>query len=298
MPNPINTGGIVGTDNISPIYNADRRWQVWNMDELYLGGIASNKYVPKINDLVFQITGSLVTRYIVFDINLSNLIPVLREEDSVTQTPNITADEILFGVGPGTQSDTYRVYIDKSVTPYRLSIDARLMVAGTMCRWCKIFKGSILTTSGNVISRMYDSSGNLISENVPLELAADVLINNHTIRNVSPCYTNNDLMDGELVTAVFYDDTGYVVSKRQLLVENTAFIKSTDVGTKYIVSIDMKSPFMSPTNVRLIQYPVNVPLASLNLIGLVTYSDGSVVEYPVNGTKFTIYGFENYVATQ
>lgn len=297
MPNPISTGGVIGIDNVSPIYNADRRWQIWNMDEIYLGDIASNKYVPKINDVVFEIVGAHITKYIVEDINIVTLIPVFREEDSVTPNNNLSKDDILYGVGPGTQSDTYRVYIDKSVVPYRLDVDHRLMVAGTMCRWAKIFKGALLTNSGNVISRMYDASGNLLSENIPLELAADHLLDNKTIKIVTPCYTNSNLMDGELVTAVFYDDAGFVVSKRQLLVENTSFIRAVDASAKYILGISLKSPFIDPNNYKVILYPINVPLNGLNLIGVVNYSNGETAEYPVDGTKFSIFGFDQYVAT-
>lgn len=297
MPNPTSTGGIIGIDNVSPIYNSDRRWQIWNMNEIYLGTIASNKYVPKINDIVFEIIGSTITKYIVEDISLTTLIPTFREEDTVTPTTNFSTEDILFGVGPGTQSDTYRVYIDKSVLPYRLAVDSRLMVAGTMCKWAKIFKGALLTDNGNVVSRMYDASGNLLSENIPLELVADNLINNYSIKTVTPCYTNVDLLDGEVVTAVFYDDAGFIVSKRQLLVENTSFIRAVDASAKYIIGISLKSPFISPNDYKLIQYPINVPLNGLNLTGVVSYSNGEIREYPVDGTKFKIFGFDNYVAT-
>jgi len=296
MPNPLDTNGVIGTDNISPIYNANRRWQIWNMDEIYLGDIAANKYVPKINDVVFEIIGTAITRYIVMDISLTTLVPVLHEANK-TDYGNFTDEDLLLGVGPGTQSDTYRILIDKSVVPYRLTVDGRLTVAGSMCRWAKIFKGHILSENGVVISRMYDANGNLLSENIPLELVANTLLDNRAIKRISPCYTNADLQDGEVVTAVHYDDAGFVVSKRQLLVENTAYIRSVDASVKYIVSISLKSPFISTTNVRLIQYPINVPLAGLNLIGVVTYSDGQVVELPVDGTKFSIFGFEQYIAT-
>lgn len=54
---------------------------------------------------------------------------------------------------------------------------------------------------------------------------------------------------------------------------------------------------MSPVNDNLLEYPINVPLMGLNLVGRVTYSDGSHREYPVDNTRFSIYGFEGYLAT-
>jgi len=298
MPNPPNVGGVVGTDNVSPIYNPNGRWQVWNMEEIYLGQTAANKYVPKVNDVIFDIVGRQITRYIVKDINPTTMVAILQIEDETNESGIFSEEDILLGVGPGTQSDTYRIYLDQSVSPYRLSVDARLKVAGTMCRWCKLFRGSDVSASGIVISRMYDGNGVLTSENIPLELAATELLTNHAIKVVSSAYTNTSMLNGELVTAVFYDDAGYVVSKRQLLVENTGFIRSTDADKKYIISIGLESPFINVSTPRLIQYPINVPLNGLNLKGVVTYSNGEVRKYVVDGTKFTIFGFEQYIATQ
>lgn len=295
MPNPINTGGIVGTDGAAPIYNPNSRFQVWNYSEIYFGTIGSGKYVPKIGDLILEIVALSITKYIVLDISSTTLIPVLGEV--LSNNSNLTADDILLGIIPDTQSYTYRVYIDKSVVPFRLSVDSRLYAPGTLNRYCKIFKGSNISSTGLVISRMYDQSGILISENLPLELVATNLFNNVTLKVVAPGYTNYDLLDGELVTAVIYDDAGSAVQKRQLLVENTAFIRSTDANKKYIIGISLKSPFLSTTNSKLIQYPINVPLNGLNLIGVVTYSNGEEIEYPVDGTKFSIFGFEQYTAT-
>ena len=114
---------------------------------------------------------------------------------------------------------------------------------------------------------------------------------------VPVCYTSEQLPDGEVVTAVFYSDAGHVVSKRQLLVENTAFIRSSDAGTKYVSDISLESPFLSTSDPTLIQYPLNVPLSGLSLMGRVHYSDGSSLAMPVDGSKFAIFGLENYVAT-
>lgn len=298
MPSPLNAGGVVGIDNISPIYNPDAKWQIWNMNEIYLGSVAQNKYVPKIGDLVIEITGNHIAKFIVKDINPSTMIPVFITEDVVSPSAYFAPDDILIGVGPGQQSDTYRIYVDKSVTPYRMSVDARLKVAGSMCGYCKIFKGAdVSADTGQVISRVYDTNGQLVSENIALELAATQLLDNKTIKSVAPAYTTALLEDGELATAVFYDAAGFVVSKRQLLVENTAYIRSADADMKYIIGISLKSPFINSTNDRLIQYPINVLLSSLNLIGVVTYSNGEVKEYPVDGSKFTLFGLDQYVAT-
>jgi hypothetical protein len=288
---------VVGVDNVSPVYNPSSRWQVWNMNELYLGQTGEGKYVPKVGDEVHELTGSTITRFIVMDIHPETLIPRFHQEKANLVTSSFTEDDILFGVGPGTQSDTYRVYLDRSVAPYRLAVDARLKVGGSMVSTCKLFKGANVSDDGVVVSGVYNPNGQLVSENVPLELVAFETLTNHAIKVVMPCHTTADLLNGELVTAVFYDSLGFVVSKRQLLLENTAFIRSTDASRRYVVGITLETPFLSAVGSRSIQYPLNIPLNALNLIGVVNYNDGSSNRLAVDGTRFSVAGLDAYAAT-
>ena len=291
-----NINNIVGTDGVVPVLDPTSRWCWWNITEIFTGGIGATKYVPKVNDYVMD--SDNYTVYIVTAVDPTTLLSTLLEIKPSITTNAFSNDDILFGVGPGTQSDTYRIYYDNSVLPHILAVDARLKVGGSMCSYAKIFKGSdVSTTSGRVISRLYNQSGTLLTENVPLELAAVDSHTNHSIRTVSVCYTNEVLKDGEIVTVVFYSDQGNVVSKRQLLVENTSFIRSLDASRKYISSISLDSPFITPTVDGVINFPLNVPINALNLMGVVHYSDGSTLRMPVDGTKFKIHGIDQYIST-
>ena len=285
--------GIVGTDNQQPVYSPNSRWTIWNKNEIYTGGPGQGRYVPKVGDLVLD--QEYWIWYEVQSINSVTMVAVLVEKETKNLGGNLDDYDKLLGVGPGTQSDTYRVYVDKSVVPYVMAVDARLRVAGTMCASCKIFRGAELSNDAAVISKVYDNSNNFLGTIVPLELVAQD--GNISIRTVPVCYTSEDLKDGELVTAVFYSNSGHVVSKRQLLVENTSFIRSTDDSVKYIIGISLRSPFMSDSDPNIISYPINVPLAGMFLTGVVHYSDGSTMELPVDNQKFSIYGFDHFVST-
>jgi len=285
---------IVGSDNVAPVYNPNQRWSMWALDEIYFGQIGSGKYVPNVNDYVVDYNTD--EKWKVISVDETTLIPTL----SVLIAEFVgefSESDILLGVGPGTQSDTYRVYLDKSVTPHTLSVDARLQVAGSMVNKAMIFKGSELDGTAKVISSLYDQTGTLLGQAIPLELVAMTGAQNIAIKTVPVCHTLENLKDGEVVTAVFYSDNGRVVSKRQLLIENTAFIRNTDASVKYIIGIGLESPFLSSSDPRLIQYPLNVPLNGLGLIGVVNYSDGSQIRLPVDGSKFSIFGFEGFLST-
>ncbi len=287
--------GVIGTDNISPVHDPDGLWKIWSIDEIWTGGIGEKKYVPKVGDYV--IDPELYLMHIVESLDNITLIPTLREIRPANMSYSLSETDILFGVNGYNQSDTYRVYLDQSVTPHILAVDIRLKIAGTMASYAKLFKGSDVSNSGHVISKVYDSMGNFISENIPLELVAIDSHNNYSIKTISVCHCLEDLVDGELVTAVIYNDQGHVVSKRQLLIENTAFIRSINVSQKYVSHISIESAFLSPTEINTIRFPLNIPLNALNVIGIVHYSDGSSLRLPVDGNKFRLFGLEQFVSS-
>lgn len=283
-----------GTDGKVPVANPNGLFHIWALHEIYMGTIGANKYIPNVGDRVIDLSTN--DSYSVDTVDPTTFISTLTLIKVIPEG-NFTTNDLLLGVGPGTQSDTYRVYIDKSVLPYTLCVDVRLKVAGSAANSCIIFRGSELNGTAVAISAIYDQSGNMLGQNIPLELVAMNNGTNIAIKTVQVCHTTVDLPDGEVVTAVFYSANGNIVSKRQLLVENTAFIRTTDASVKYITGITLESPFLSQSDSKLIQYPINVPLTGLMLTGVVTYSDGSQIRMPVDGTKFSIYGFSGYVAT-
>lgn len=293
---PTGLEGVVGLDGHVPVYEPAGRWTIWGKHEVWDGSVGANRYVPKVNDYV--IDHDTYTTYKVDSLDAVTLIPVLREVRPANMAYTFTETDVLFGVGPGTQSDTYRVYVDKSVTPHVLAVDIRLKVAGTLARHAKIFKGSDLTPTGKVISKVFDNSGILISEDIGLELiATDGQLINHSIKTVKVCHTTENLVDGEIVTLVIYSDNGHVVSKRQLLVENTAFIRSVDASRKYVSHISCETSFMSMGNDHLIEFPLNIPINGLNIMGKIHYSDGSIVKLPVDGVKFKMFGLEQFISS-
>lgn len=298
MPNPINVGGVVGTDNVQPIYNPSGLWQEWNISDIYLGGVGANKHVPKIGDVVVTIAGAQITRQIVTDINPTTLVPTLQEELQGDYSGDMPDEDLLLSVSVPRFSDTYRLLVDKSVQPHRIMVDERCRIGVVNATGVKIYRGADISATGQVISQLYDPSGNYIGDTLGLVTLALENASNIAIKSVAEGYTTANLVDNELVTAVIYASSGSVISHRQLLVENTSFIRPVSAPTKSIVGISLESPFLSTTDLGLIEVPYNLPMSSLDMVGVVHYSNGDSVRYPVDGQKFTIFGLDEYVSTQ
>lgn len=287
MPQPI------GTDGIQPVYDPSGRWTVWSIHEIWQGTTGTNRYVPKVGDYV--VDPDSYTTYIVLSLN-TDLTSVLEIKQPPWVAEAFDPPDVLLGVGPGTQSDMFRAYLDTSVSPNTITFDTRTFIYSALSKYCKVFYGSIID-DGNVLSMVYDSSNNFVTNNVTLELAGQENLTNVAIKYVPTFATNKVLADGEVITAVIYNDAGGIVSKRQFLIENTVSYRDVNSAQKFITDIGIESLFLSDTVADLIMMPYNVPVSSLGLKGVVNYSDGSSIKMPIDGNKFTLLGLDQYIAS-
>lgn len=286
----------VGTvDGKPPLRNPDGLFQTWNLKDIWFGTVGDGKYVPNVKDVVFNMETLEV--FYVFSVDEVTLIPTLKPFNMSINTGNVTEEDFLIGVGPGGVDQTYRLYIDKSVRPYQMAIEGRDYWPGSDLRCYQIVVGSEVTGDLKIISALYDQSGNYLGTDIPLELAAMRNHTNYCMWAFPPCSTSQELKDNDVVWCRVFGANGGLRSKFPLLVENSSFIRLTDAAYKYVTSISLESPFLSSHDTHLLEYPLNVPLSGLNLFGVVHYSDGSTRRMPVDGTKFEIFGFNNFVAT-
>jgi hypothetical protein len=291
---PLSTVGIVGTDGQVPVYEPDARWTTWALDEIYNGNEGANRYVPKIGDWIVDRPASKF--YEVIDVDVTTLITRTKPIKPLSQDQEFDNADLILGVGPGGISDTFRAYLNKNVLPYTLTIESRLHTYSSEAESFTVFRGTDINGTAKPISQMYNQSEQLIGTTIPLTLAA-IDGNNRTVKSFPMCYTTEDMPDGEKVVLIAYSDSGHQVSKVDLLVENTQFVPTADSSVKYITNISLESPFISPSDPNVLSFPLNVMQNGLSLMGVVHYSDGSKVRLPVNNTRFSLRGLDNFIST-
>ena len=280
---------IRGTDGAIPKYDPEGLWKQWNYDEIYFGDEARNKHVPKVNDYIRNLQTRKTYR-VVFLNDL--LIPTLAEEN---ESGDASSSMVL--IGDGLQPVTMRAFLDTFKLPFELSIDSRHRVYGSGNTYARLFKGTDVTNTGKVISAVFSGS-TYVDDKIPLEL---VVYDDHTnlAEKCVPTFnTMENLPDGEVVTLIIYNAQNSVTSRTACIIERTAFIRPVNASQKYITGVTLDSSFITGNDPYVINYPLNVPIGSLNVTGVIHYSDGSERRLPVDGTKFSLYGIEKFVATR
>lgn len=269
----------------------------WAMDEIFRGELNPvGLYIPNVGDLVTDVPGNRTYKVSHRDetTGLSTLV-IWEAQRNNGAMDNL---DIFVTTGPGTASEAFRVYLDTSVLPYTLAFDDRLRMYVSDANYVKLFLGVDISNDPIVVSAYYNQSGALQGENIPLELIASVNITNVAIKRPVIANCNRSIADGEIVTAVVYGAAGGVLSTSQFNVKNTQFIRGVSDATKYVTGITLKTPFLSPVDMRVINYPINVTVDSSHLIGVVHYNNGSTREYPIDGVHFTLNGINGYISTQ
>lgn len=279
------------------IVDLEREPRIWFMKQIFTGKPGTGLICPNVDDLIIDLVSGW---YIVTTIDISTgkctfipwKLPMVTEN-------NVVVDQLL-GVGTGSQSETWRVYIDTRQMPYSMQIDGRLHMYRSDADHYKVFLGTDLTDNGILISASYNTSGEYENENIGLEHVGYDDVNNWAIWAPKAGNTNRKLVNGEVVTVVMYNAVGNALSHSTMLVENTTLVRRTAAGRKQIRSIGIRSPYLSEADSSQLVVPINVDLKTVVMTGVVRYNTGEELEIPIvlDGTgKMSLHGLRWYSPT-
>ena len=273
----------------------------WRLEHIYQGpqSVPTAVRVPNVGDIVIDTTGGYPKWFEVQFVDDTTLIPVLAELNKTGEN-TANSDFRLLGIGPGYQSELWRLFLDTSVIPHVYAVDSRLWIHGKDNTKYKIFQGTDTSAvTGKVISMNFNANAELIGEDLPLELIAfagtDVVDHNVAVKHPRGGYTTTKLQNGDVVTLVTYNERGIQTSYNVLIVHNTALDRRMEASTKYVTSISIDSPFLDKTENNTLLFPMNIPRDAISMMGVISYSDGSVKRMPIDGERLVLGGLDNYV---
>lgn len=270
----------------------DLRW--WIIDQIF-GHSKTGQIVPNPGDVIFDSHQGFL---IVSDVDYLTGRSTLSLWKAPSNSSNGEDLNLLLGTGPGAVTESFRLFVDKSVTPYVASPCSRLMMRGSDAEYYMLFVGTTFSDKGRVISFIHDTTGKMLGEKIPFKRAVGIVDQREVVSwQTTPCLTTEDLKDGERVTMVSYSKEGHVVDTSVLVVQNSGATRQLDAGRRYVRGIGIQSPFIPESMPDTIEFPVNVPVEQLPMEGVVYYSDGSKETHPIDNQRMSLVGTDNYTAT-
>lgn len=281
------------------IANVDktRRFSVFNRNEIYTGPNGTGIWVPNVDDMVMDWNNGVYRVAAVdhYRTNLSYLVKV----NINTLGGGLDDSDMAVVTGVGANSNSFRVYVNNETVPHTLAVDSRVIWNGGANTYIKVFRGTDYSeTTGQCISAMITTGGRITSENIPLVAVTIPSGTNVTQKTAQVAWCSDTLTDGEVVTIVTYTSAGQITSVDKFVVKVTNYIRSINQTAKYVTNIELITPFLSKTDNRLIECPINMLVQSLNFSAKVTYSDNSSIVSNVDGVKWNIAGLKMFVSSQ
>lgn len=273
-----------------PIHDPNRGFRVWLRAEIYKSDETGGAYVPNKDDLVWDWESGV---YRVLGIDPVTLDAFLEKWRAPGSNDDLTEEEILTGIAPGRAGECYRLYVNPKTQPVTACIDSRLVLYGSEQRYLRLFQGSDITNEGKVVSLAFDEENSLQDDKWTLERTET----SPAIQIPRSGFLVRGLVDGELVTAVVYTLGGQVSSVCPLLVVNTTFIRSPHKEEKTVTAIDLLSPFRVSDQSNRFEVPLNLPVASMNFTGQITFSDGLQRTMAIDGRRFELFGLESFTTS-
>lgn len=228
--------------------------------------------------------------------------------DPVSHTPSLKplsvsniggeSNSIIIGGGVGSAYGRLRVWVDKERIPFTLNFDSRFETSASNAAYVKVFRGTDITESAAVVSAIFDSAGNKVSENIPLTAINQPNEVNLTRKAPTSAWCIDNLPQYETVTAVVYAQDGSVIDAVTATVMLGNMVASLDRTKVQVRAVELVSEFLSLSDSRLLEYPVGMTVTSDAMRARVLYDNGEIVEMPIDGNKIQLHGLNDFISSE
>jgi hypothetical protein len=279
--------------SIRPIIKLDRGFTSWGEQQIYTGPTGTGQECPNVDDKVWSWTHGPMR---CISLNVDTGISII--EPWIPPTNNVDSNglDILLANGGHSPEEYYMLHVDNSVRPATITPDAKLRMYRKDADHVKYVIGYYDESTEEIISKQYDGAGNYINDRVNLEILQADEPNTVTVVTPVRSHTTHTLLQGQIVTAMTFNEQGGLISTTKMIVNITALFEKGLNSARYITGIELKSSWMRVDS-NVLDIPINLPVSSMGLMGEVTYNNGERIQHPIDGTRFSLYGLDNYVAS-
>ncbi len=204
----------------------------------------------------------------------------------------------IIGGGIGSSYGRLRVWIDKERLPYTMNFDYRFESPHVNGAYIKVFRGTDVSDNAAVVSAMFDTAGNKISENIPLVAINQPNEVNLTRKAPVSAWCIDNLAQYETVTIVVYAQDGSTIGATTATVMLGNLVASLDRTKVQVSAIELVSEFLSLSDSRLLEYPVGMAVTSDAMRARILYNSGEIVESAIDGNKIELHGLNDFISSE
>lgn len=187
-------------------------------------------------------------------------------------------------------NSVFRLYVDYRAEPYPATPDPKCLFIGKSPRFYTLTRFPN-TAQATIISKYYDSTGTLVSQQIPLA-PTTIDDNSWTLPRGNIA---DQLDDNEEVQVTIYDESGAEVYSAILFAKQSAVINENVIYAPTIVDMAVTG------NQQLIDGTFYLfekqDFGSLGLTANLVYDDGTAAKVPIDGVKCILYGQSDFISS-
>ena len=266
----------------------DRYPDVWKLTDIYDPDIdtdgleASGKHVPAIGSIVLDMNQPAdvpIPAYAVIAVDQVTFKPTLRPLTSLLEL-NVADRLVTYG------SNQYMLYYDDRETPTRLRIDSNLLILGDNSAEYILYKRNPATGLDDPISMNIDTSGNPVSERIPIIMTATP-----GVRRGNDCYTDYNLTDGQTVEMRVFDASGVQIMSLDLVVKRSDVLNDLESGIDIVTGFDVRASQEKTTGEFIVFTGQNKD--DLAIFPELEFATGHKLVVPIDNVSSFMYGWDD-----
>lgn len=281
---------------IVPDFNTARTQSVFIMDQIWFGADRPGRIVPAVGNYIIEPTADGERFWRVSSVDSVSHTPSLKPTNIINSSGG--SEQVIVGGGIGTSYAKLRIWINTDRIPYTMNFDSRFEVTSSTAAYVKVYRGVDVTDEGTVISAMYDSAGNKVSENIPLILINQPTVQNLTRKTPNSGWCADNVAMYETLTVVYFTADGVPCGNDTAVAINGNLVSSSDRSKPYVTSVELISEFISLSDRRLLEYPVGMTVTSDSMRARIVRDDGTISELPIDGNRVQLHGLNDLISSE
>lgn len=281
-----------------PVWDPEGLHKEWGDWEVYfgkdhIGEGKKGRFVPNLYDKVWgPVEG---TRY-VKELNPTTLIPVLTRAVEPVSGGADTNDWLL-GVGDRWPQQGFFIYADNEQTIPRIAVDAQAIFRHPAINYFRVY-GTDPANQNEVLSAWYNQSGEYIDNKVP-RLLVDSAHSADGYQYYVPeiFWGTRQFKEGETVKVIGYSSENSEVAEANFIVRLGNNVRRGNQPVRRIVSIELRTAYLSTTEENRIRIPAGTNIASVAMMCRLNYESGKWLDVPIDGIKVRLQGLEETVSS-